>query len=206
MNAVILTGRPARDDAARAAAAAGTGLWVFIGVASTLFALFLVAYGMRMDSGDWSPLAMPWQLWLSSALLLAASIALQGSSHAARAGDWDRARPLLWAGGAFALAFLGSQWWAWRSLDAARVMPAGNPAASFFYLLTAMHALHLLGGLAAWAVTAQLAWERADAARVALRIALCARYWHFLLLLWAVLFGALGWLTPEIVRFICGQG
>ena len=64
----------------------------------------------------------------------------------------------------------------------------------------------MLGGLAAWAVTAQLAWERADPARVALRIALCARYWHFLLVLWVALFAALAWLTPEIVRFICGRG
>ena len=135
-----------------------------------------------------------------------ASVVMQLASNAAQAGSWDRARPLLWAGGGLALAFLGSQWWAWQALAAARVVLAGNPAASFFYLLTAMHALHLLGGLAAWAVTAQLAWERADAARVALRIALCARYWHFLLILWAVLFAALGWLTPEIVRFICGRG
>ncbi len=205
MNSAVLPSGAAPGDAARAARAAGTGLWVFIGVASTLFALFLTAYGMRMDSSDWSPLALPWQLWLSSALLLAASLAMQGASAAAQAARWDRARPLLWGGGGFALAFLGSQWWAWQALDTARVMMAGNPAASFFYLLTAMHALHLLGGLAAWAVTAQLAWERADAARVALRIALCARYWHFLLVLWVALFAALGWLTPEIVRFICGR-
>jgi cytochrome c oxidase subunit 3 len=207
MNSAVLPSGAAPGDAARAARAVSTALWLFIGVASTLFALFLIAYGMRMDSGDdWSPLAMPWQLWLSSALLVAASVAMQVASHAAQAGDWARARPLLWAGGALALAFLGSQWWAWQALADARVALAGNPAASFFYLLTAMHALHLLGGVAAWAVTAQLAWERADAARVALRIALCARYWHFLLVLRAALFAALGWLTPEIVRFICGRG
>ncbi len=190
----------------RAARAAGTGLWVFIGVASTLFALFLVAYGMRMDSGDWSALALPRQLWLSSALLLVGSGLLQGASVAAQAGRWPRARGWLWAGGACALAFLASQWWAWQALHATRVTLGGNPAVSFFYLLTAMHGLHVLGGLAAWAVTAQLAWERADPDRVALRIALCARYWHFLLLLWVVLFAAIGWLTPEIVRLVCGRG
>lgn len=190
---------------ALAARAAGTGLWVFIGVASTLFALFLLAYGMRMDSSDWSPIARPWQLWLSSALLAGGSVLLQGAKTAARCADGDRARWRLWAGGACAFAFLGSQWWAWQSLQGAQVLLAGNPAASFFYLLTALHGLHVLGGLAAWAVTAQLAWERADPARLALRIALCARYWHFLLAVWALLFAALGWLTPETVRFICGR-
>ncbi len=188
-----------------AARAADTGLWAFIAVASALFALFLLAYGMRMDGSDWSPIALPWQLWLSSGLLLAGSVALQRADAAARHARWVQARALLWAGGACALAFLGSQWWAWQALHAARVQLAGNPAASFFYLLTALHGLHVLGGLAAWAVTAQLAWERADPARAALRIALCARYWHFLLVVWALLFAALGTLTPEIVRFICGR-
>jgi cytochrome c oxidase subunit 3 len=204
MNSAVLPRAGGGD--ALASRAAGTGLWVFIVVASTLFALFLLAYAMRMDSSDWSPIARPWQLWLSSALLLAGSVLLQRASAAAQRSNWGLARALLWAGGACALAFLGSQWWAWQALQAARVQLAGNPAASFFYLLTALHALHVLGGLAAWAVTAQLAWERADPARVALRIALCARYWHFLLVVWAVLFAALGWLTPEIVRFLCGRG
>lgn len=205
MNSAVLPHGGAVGGETRAARATSTGLWVFIGVASALFALFITAYAMRMDSSDWSALAMPWQLWLSTALLGLASVALQAAKTAAQAGRWPRARTLLWIGGAGALAFLGSQWWAWQDLNAARVVLAGNPAASFFYLLTAMHGLHLLGGLAAWAVTAQLAWERADLARVSLRIALCARYWHFLLAVWVVLFAALGWLTPEIVRFICGR-
>ena len=203
MNSIVLPRAAAGD--ALAARAVGTGLWLFIGVASTLFTLFLLAYAMRMDGGDWSPIARPWQLWLSSTLLLAGSLLLQGASTAAQRSEWARARMLLGTGGACALAFLGAQWWAWLSLRGAHVLLAGNPAASFFYVLTALHGLHVLGGLAAWAVTAQLAWERADPARVALRIALCARYWHFLLVVWALLFAALGWLTPEIVRFICGR-
>ena len=205
MNSAALPGS-ARSADNLGARAAGTGLWVFIGVAGTLFALFLLAYAMRMDSSDWSAIERPWQLWLSSTLLLAGSVALQRASAAAERLQWDRARWLLWAGGACALAFLGSQWWSWQALQGARVVLAGNPAASFFYVLTAMHGLHVLGGLAAWAVTAQLAWERADPARVARRIALCARYWHFLFAVWLALFAALGWLTPEIVRFICGRG
>jgi cytochrome c oxidase subunit III len=203
MNSIVLP-RAAPGDA-MAARAVGTGLWLFIGVASTLFALFLLAYAMRMDGGDWSPIARPWQLWLSSTLLLAGSLLLQGASTAAQRSQWARARMLLGAGGACALAFLCAQWWAWLSLQGAHVLLAGNPAASFFYVLTALHGLHVLGGLVAWAVTAQLAWERADPPRVTLRIALCARYWHFLLAVWALLFAALGWLTPEIVRFICGR-
>jgi cytochrome c oxidase subunit 3 len=104
------------------------------------------------------------------------------------------------------MAFLGSQLWAWQTLLDARVMLAGNPAASFFYVLTALHGLHVIGGLVAWGATAQAAASpAAEPRRLALTIALCARYWHFLFVVWVVLFAALGWLTPEFVRFICGR-
>jgi cytochrome c oxidase subunit 3 len=201
-------GRQRRDQPG---SAAGIALWAFIGVATSLFTLFIWAYVMRMDGTDWSPIAMPRQLWLSTALLVAGSIALQAAAVAARNGRREHAWPLLLAGGCLALAFLGMQLWAWQALMAARVMPAGNPAGSFFYLLTALHGLHVLGGLVAWTITARRFRPGAadglaspDPARFAWRIKLCARYWHFLLALWLVLFAALGWLTPEVVRIICG--
>jgi cytochrome c oxidase subunit III len=191
-----------RRDAA--AVAVGIGLWVFIGVASALFLLFITAYVMRMNGADWSAIAMPWQLWLSTALLMGGSITLQRSAAAAQGAHWDRSRSLLVLGGACAFAFLGVQLWAWQALYAMRVMPAGNPAASFFYLLTALHGLHVAGGLVAWGVAVRGFWRITDPALGAWRIALCARYWHFLLGLWLLLFATLGGLTPEVVRAICG--
>lgn len=193
--------------------AIGIGLWAFIGVATSLFTLFIWAYAMRMESTDWSPIAMPWQLWLSTSLLVAGSIALQGASAAVRDERWERVRVLLMAGGGFALAFLIVQLWAWQALMANRVMPVGNPAGSFFFLLTALHGFHVIGGLVGWVVTTRRMWSgnpadlmSGDLARAAWRIRLCARYWHFLLAVWVVLFATLGWLTPEVVRFICGTG
>jgi cytochrome c oxidase subunit III len=173
-------------------APAEIGLWVFIGVASTLFALFLSAYAMRMDRAqDWTALAMPGQLWLSTALLVAGSVLLW------RAARDDRAVLLIGAG-LCALAFVASQLWAWQALADARVSFTGNPAASFFYVLTAIHGLHVGGGL--------IAWLRVVRRPTRERVALLARYWHFLLLAWLALFAALGWLTPDIVAFICGRG
>ena len=194
-----------RPDPRLAAQTAGIGLWVFMGVATVLFALFLTAYVMRMSGDDAVSLALPWQLRLSTLLLAAGSVALQSGAGAARALALGRARRLLLAGGASALAFLVVQCWAWSALLSAQVMPAGNPGGSFFYLLTAVHGLHVAGGLAAWAWTARAAWHpAADPSGLAWRIALCARYWHFLLAVWLALFAALAWLTPEVARFICG--
>ena len=182
--------------------AASIGVWVFMGVVTALFSLFAMAYVMRMNSSDAVTLALPWQLWVSTALLVAGSVTLQRASAAARRAHVDRARELLLAGGLCAIAFLCAQLWAWSAMLGAQVMPAGNPAGSFFYLLTAMHGLHVAGGLLAWAwVMRTFRRKRADGGW---RIALCARYWHFMLVVWLGLFAMLAWITPEVARFICG--
>lgn len=193
--------------------AAGIGLWVFIGVGCALFTLFVAAYIMRMDSSDWSPIALPQQLWLSTAWLIAGSLVMQAAAGAASAagtqggmashGQRRRARMLLAAGGACAILFLVSQWWAWNALAAARVQWNGNAAASFFYLLTALHGLHVMGGLVAWAIAWRGLSNTVDE-RAARLVQLCARYWHFLFGIWLLLFSTLAGVTPDIVRRICG--
>ena len=184
------------------ASAASIGLWVFMGVVTALFSLFAMAYLMRMNSSDAVTLSLPWQLWISTALLVAGSVTLQRASAAARRADAVRTRGLLLAGGLCAIAFLCAQLWAWNAMLNAQVMPAGNPAGSFFYLLTAMHGLHLAGGLVGWAWTASVAWRQPAAG--AWRIGLCARYWHFMLAVWLAIYALLRWMTPEAARFICG--
>jgi cytochrome c oxidase subunit 3 len=156
-----------------------------------------------MTAQDWWPLTLPWQLWMSSALLVAGSVALQWASSHGRRGHLPAAQAWLNLGGVCAIAFVASQLWAWKSLQAVGVLPAGNPAASFFYVLTAMHGLHVLGGLVGWTVTMREVAAARDAASVAWRITLCARYWHFLLAVWVALFVTMAWLTPDIARFIC---
>jgi cytochrome c oxidase subunit 3 len=188
---------PNAAEAAAAAAAAGMGLWVFIAVVCSLFGLFFAAYVMRLSEADGFALTMPWQFWLGSAVLLAGSLALQGAAAAARGGR--DARPLWRLGGACSLAFVLIQLWAWNALAAAQVLPQGNPAAGFLFLLTGLHGLHVLGGLVAWLLVAR------QPEPAAWRIALLARYWHLLLLLWLALFATLALLTPDIARAICGR-
>jgi cytochrome c oxidase subunit 3 len=201
--AAILNAPGGNAEGNQHSAAVSVALWLFMGVATALFLLFLAAYVMRMDASDWSPLAMPWQLWLSTSMLLLAGVLLQLAEVGARALQMQRTRALLIAAGVCGCAFLGVQWWGWQVLLTMHVTAIGNPAGSFFYLLTAMHGMHVAGGLLAWGITASSAW-RQDTRRLAWRIGLCARYWHFLLAVWVLLFAALGWLTPEVVRLVCG--
>lgn len=174
-----------------APSAARVGLWVFMGVVSVLFALFINAYLVRRGHGDWLPLPEPWQLWLNTALLAASSVALQVARVGARRWRRRLLRGGLLAGGALAIAFLGGQWWAWQELLAGNHPFAANPANSFFYLLTALHGLHLLGGLGAWGLTTGRAWWAADPRRARPAVELCATYWHFLFAVWLVLFALL---------------
>ena len=195
MNAPTVSFDTALLQAGSRADAASTGLWMFMGVVCSLFGLFLAAYVMRLSGADGYPLALPWQFWLSTSLLAAGSVALQRAVYAARAGADALA---LWRiGGICALAFVAVQLWAWDALAAAQVLPRGNPAASFLYVLTGLHALHVVGGVIGWALVAR-------ARLTTWRIALLARYWHFLLALWLVLYATLGLLTPDLVRAICG--
>ena len=75
-------------------------------------------------------------------------------------------------------------------------------ASSFFYLLTGLHGLHVAGGLVAAALAGASA-RRGGAAGLAASATLCARYWHFLLLLWLALFALLFLVTPDFVQVVC---
>ena len=168
------------------------GLGVFLAVATSLFALSISAYFMRMHGGaDWSPLAVPGVLWFNTAMLILGSIFFQRTRAAAKLGQVAGLRFGLLAAGAFTFVFLAGQLWAWQQLSDAGYFLTTNPANSFFYLLTALHGLHLLGGLWVWGKTAAKVQRGVQVAEVRVSVELCAVYWHFLLAVWLVLFGIL---------------
>src|SRR3979490_1512108 len=180
------------------------GLGVFLAVVGSLFALFISAYSMRMNMVDWRTLPMPRLLWFNTAVLILSSAALQWAHMAARRNDIDGVIVGLCAGGASAVIFLIGQLLAWRELSAAGYFLASNPANSFFYLITAVHGMHLMGGLVAVGRTTATVWRGAAVTQARLSVELCAIYWHFLLLVWLVLLGLLtGW-TDNFVD-ICRQ-
>jgi cytochrome c oxidase subunit 3 len=165
------------------------GVWLFLGVATVLFSALLSAYLVRMGLPDWQPLPEPGVLWLNTALLILSSGALQLAWRAARRGRPSTMERGLLAGGVLAILFVAGQLFAWRNLQEMGYFTATNPSSSFFYLLTTIHGLHLFGGLVAWGRTALKAWQGAYTAHSHLGVELCAVYWHFLLLVWLVLFG-----------------
>ncbi|MGH6822095.1 MAG: cytochrome c oxidase subunit 3 [Methylocella sp.] len=182
---------PIGDSGASSLPAAKIGLAVFLAVVGSLFALLISAYSMRMEMGEWKPAPVPKLLWLNTGVLIMSSAALQWAQVAARRGRMDGVRAGLLAGGVFTFAFLAGQLVAWRQLDAAGYYLTANPAAAFFYLITGVHGLHLLGGLVALGRTMDKAWQGVAVGKMRLSVELCATYWHFLLFVWLVLFGLL---------------
>lgn len=166
-------------------------LMVLIAVITSLFGLFLSAYLMRMEYADWRPMPEPALLWLNTGVLVLCSIAMQWAYFAARRRQLQTLKLTLGAGGVLSLSFITGQYVVWEQLTAGGYYLSSNPASAFFFLLTAAHALHLLGGLVAWGRTVVRLWGGAEPARVQLGVELCAVYWHFLLVVWVVLFALL---------------
>ena len=166
-------------------------LKVFLAVVAVLFMLLVIAYGGRMAYEDWRPAPQVRLLWANTLVLILSSVALQWAQYSVRRGQMDAMRVGLLAAGALTVVFLFGQLLAWRQLGTMVYFEVTNPAIAFFYLITGLHGLHLLGGLVAWGRTVAKVWGDFDVAKIRQSVELCTVYWHFLLLVWLVLFGLL---------------
>ena len=165
-----------------------TGLYMFLGVITSMFLLFSISHKLRASFPDWQAVAEPAILWFNSGILVLASITLQLASNAARRGASVATRNNLVAGTLLTVVFIAGQILAWRQMAAAGLYATDNPANAFFYLFTGVHGVHLLGGLWFLVGAVKRSVKPADDQTLPLRIRLCATYWHYLLLVWALLF------------------
>lgn len=168
------------------------GLVVLLVVIGSLFALFGSAFVMRIDLEPWSLLTLPWSVWANTVLLLLACVFFHLAKRSATRGDLSGVRRDMIGAGLATSGFLGGQVLVWRMLQGAGDGLASGPAASFFYLLSGLHGLHILGGIAALAMV--LARGGTDLRRIRLWVGLCAAYWDFLLIIWlGLLILFMGW-------------
>ncbi len=168
------------------------GLLTFLAVVTSLFALFITAYHMRImnNLAECGGFKVPNLLWGNTALLVLASGMMEWTRLTAKRGALGLVRPRLLAAGLLTVAFLAAQSLAWHQVYAASAFSLANPAIAFFFLLTLVHGLHLLGGLVVWLRTVRrLSTAGTPPIDVRLTLNLCTTYWHYLLLVWLVLFG-----------------
>jgi len=164
-------------------------LYVSMVVMGVLFTLFSVAYIGRMAYGDWRVLPEPPLLWFNSLVILMSSFAFHKATLSLKENNNRRTREYLFLAGALTLGFITGQLFVWRELVSFGYFVSTNPSYAFFYLLTALHILHLIGGLIAWLFVVYKSFTAEDeSSNFPLSVNLCAIYWHFLLIVWLILF------------------
>jgi cytochrome c oxidase subunit III len=169
------------------------GMWVALAAILMMFTALTSAYIVRAASAnDWKPLTMPRILLLSTALIMVSSVTLEAAKRKFKDVASNAHRIWLGITVALGLGFLGSQLLAWRQLVRQGIYVATNPHSSFFYLLTATHGVHLLGGLIALVFLTlrtrasrdnERAFAKGQAAADSVTL-----YWHFMDALWIYLF------------------
>jgi len=147
-------------------------------------------------SMEWRPFDLPIEVWISTVLIAVSSLVYHLGKRAVDRNDQPLAKRFLMATTLLGAAFISSQILAWLALVERGLYIRGNPYAGFFYILTAVHAVHVLGGIAALGSILLRVWnptERGPEIEKRRAIAeVVGWYWHFMGLLWLVLFGLLG--------------
>lgn len=215
----------AGSDAAAAAVATGPVssfdarklmLHIFLVIVSMLFLLLFATFithsqypGFEALAGEpWKPFASPSNLWFNTLWLTLSSVAMHWGLVKARRGVSGQALIALLLAVFFAVQFVLAQLWLWRELNGMGYTLASNPGSSYFYLMTTVHGLHLMGGLVVVLRATFLLWRGTAIERIQSSLKLCTIYWHYLLGLWLVLFFLLT-RSPETYRAIaiaCGLG
>ena len=158
-------------------------------VSTVIFSLFIVSYSDRMLVHDWKNLSEPWLLWINTVILILTSFVFHKSKIYSDQNNFEKAKNSLLLVGFFSFAFISGQLLVWQHYINIGQYASTNPANAFFYLFTALHSLHLLGGLFFWGkATTKIFKKNFSVSKTKQAIELCAIYWHFLLIVWLILF------------------
>ncbi len=172
---------------------ARTGIWVGLAAITMTFAAFTSALIVRQGSGvDWDHLVLPRILYLNTAILLLSSVTLEAARRKVasfvrgQGATRAQAMQLLASTLALGLVFVAGQYVAWLQLRSEGLYLATNPNSSFFYVLTAVHAIHVLGGLGGLLMVIRRFGRRVPTLRKSTLDA-TSYYWHFMGILWVYL-------------------
>ena len=161
----------------------------FLGSITALFSLFFVAYVGRMAYGDWRVLPEPPLLWINTAVLIISSILFQKAKNLSNKFTFKNAKYYLMAAGLSAILFIAGQFTVWNELASYGYFVDSNASFAFFYMLTGLHMVHMLGGLVVWTWSmTQIYKTDLSYRKLKSTIGSTAIYWHYLLAVWLVLF------------------
>lgn len=173
-------------------------MWFLLLVVTMTFGGLIATYIVISTNGvaEWQPFKLPIQIWVSTILLLISSVSYQISNQNLKNENQKSSKKWLLATTVLGATFISSQLLAWLELGRRGVYLGSNPYAGFFYILTAIHAVHVLGGIIALGYMVLRTWDETNSGMELFRRQTMSKvvgwYWHFMGVLWIVLFLLLG--------------
>ncbi len=165
-------------------------LWVGMAGIAMMFAALTSAYVVKQSAGNWLEFSFPNHFYFSTISIVLSSFALHKSFVDYKTGNESGYKWFLFIGVILGSAFVVLQYFGWTALYAMGVDLKGNASGGFFYLITGLHVIHVLGGIAALIVTMLNAFslKYKVTEKRKLRFDLVVNYWHFVDILWVYLF------------------
>lgn len=163
-------------------------MWLFMGSIFMLFAAFTSAYIVRQGEGNWVQFELPSLLWITSGVIVVSSITMQWAHYAAKKDNLSLVKTLTLVTTLLGIIFSVGQVYAWGQMVDNDIYLVGNPSGSFVYILTGLHAAHILGGIIFLIIVLVSTFRYKVHSKNMNQITMCATYWHFLGGLWLYLF------------------
>ena len=163
-------------------------LWIAIGSITMMFAGFTSAYIVKSNQAGWEAVQVPKIFYLSTALIVLSSVSIFLAQKAMAAREMARYRLLISVTAVLGLAFVATQFIGFSELWASKITFKDSVAGSFFYIITGVHALHVVGGIVALVVLFLRAYNTKTKFYSTTPVETAGLYWHFVDLLWIYLF------------------
>jgi len=163
-------------------------MWLFIVTVVMVFAGITSAYIVKQGEGNWKIIDMPISMWVTTGVIILSSITMHWTYLSAKADNLELVKVGMGLTTFLGLVFLGGQWYVWTQLVAQEVFLVGNPAGSFLYIFTGLHAAHLISGIIFLIIVLISTFKYKVHSKNMVRLDMCTTYWHFLGGLWVYLF------------------
>lgn len=163
-------------------------LWLFIVTVVMIFASLTSAYIVRQSEGNWLEFELPSIFWYTSGIIVLSSFFLHFAYISAKKDELSKLRIGMVITTLLGLIFLVGQWYSWVALVDRDVYFVGNPAGSFLYVFTGLHAIHLISGVIFLIIVLFSSFRYKVHSKNMDVMEMCVTYWHFLGGLWLYLF------------------
>jgi cytochrome c oxidase subunit 3 len=162
--------------------------WLIIVASVMLFASLTSAYIVRRGEGNWLQFDIPTMFAISVVIAILSSVTIQLAIWRNKKDELNQTKTALLLTFGLGVAFCISQWLGWKDLVANNIHFVGNPSESFFYVISGLHLVHILGGMLFLLVIIIKAFQYKVHKTSSLALNLCATYWHFLAATWIYLY------------------